>query len=400
MHNQPPRNRWTSLLLMAAVLFSPVLLQGCDSVSPPEEGSITSPLVYASETNKLRHPALLDGASRTRIDGANKTEAVMTSLFLGFNEYEADGITPRVLSRYEVTSRIIQEYGITRRVLSRYELTNRLLKRYDITRRIINRYELTNRLLKRYGITPELLGQYGDLVTPELLAQFGITEQDLVAEGFTMEDITDFNRLSQLLNDYGITVEQFFQEVENTPPAIRVKVIFDNATLGVSVDIADDILTEFLEEITDDPDVLFAEPDPTLDLSTLASFNSTRGSRQMMPWGLWRTQTPRVHQRGMAGASYNVGAPVHVFILDSGAQQPGEIEELNYVEKKDFTMLFEKPEQLYWDESEAPDVTGFDPGDAGNPYDGSGHGSHIAGTIGAYDNAIGHSRHCARRSTA
>ena len=389
MQYQPPLNRWATFLLLAAVLFSPVFLQGCDTVSSPEEDPNEITSIYATETGKLRHAGFLDAATRTRTNSASKSGTSMTGLFLGFNEYEADGVTPRVLNRYEVTNRIINEYGITRRVLARYDLTNRLLKRYDITRRIINRYELTNRLLKRYGITPQLLAEYGDQVTPELLARFNITEQDLLNEEMSMADIDDFNRLSQFLNDHGISVEQFFQEVENTAPAIRVKVVFDSATLGISIDIASDILAAFMEEIVDDPDVSFAEPDPTLNLSNLATFNSTRGSRQVMPWGLWRTQTPRIHERGMANATYNVELPVHVFILDSGAQQPGEIEELNYVEKKDFTMLFTNPEQLYWDESDAPDVSGFDPGDDGNPYDGSGHGSHIAGTIGAYDNAIG-----------
>ena len=200
---------------------------------------------------------------------AGKSSSDATDLFLAFNEYEADGITPRLLSKYELTNRILEEYGITRRVLSKYGVTKRILDKYGITRRVLNQYGITKRVLDKYGITPRLLSKYNDQVTMDLLAEHEVTEATLADEGLSIADIDGFNKLSALLNEYGLTVEEFIEELESYIPTIRIKVYVDGAHLGVTVSMDSDILDAFLEEIGDDPDILFAEPDAVFDTSDL-----------------------------------------------------------------------------------------------------------------------------------
>lgn len=72
-------------------------------------------------------------------------------------------------------------------------------------------------------------------------------------------------------------------------------------------------------------------------------------------------------------------------MLDSGVSNY----DLNVVEKKDFTSLFENRHQLTWDDSQLIEQPFFDPGTSGNPEDGSGHGTFVAGTAGAMANGQG-----------
>ena len=349
----------------------------------PEEITSTP---KSTQTAKLRHPALLDAAKRTIPGQAGKSSSDATDLFLAFNEYEADGITPRLLSKYELTNRILEEYGITRRVLSKYGVTKRILDKYGITRRVLNQYGITKRVLDKYGITPRLLSKYNDQVTMDLLAEHEVTEATLADEGLSIADIDGFNKLSALLNEYGLTVEEFIEELESYIPTIRIKVYVDGAHLGVTVSMDSDILDAFLEEIGDDPDILFAEPDAVFDTSDLGMVVGGKNKSQITPWGITNIAVPLLSKNQEKKAAYQ---DVDVYILDSGAMKQNGWDDLNFATQKDFTMLFENPDQLLWEEDNAPDVSGFDPGGAGNPIDESGHGVHIAGTIGAKNDKIG-----------
>ena len=387
-------NKWLQTFILCLAVSTSVLLQGCDGLNEVDQHSDVrlneKEAAPVSDTHtKLRHPDQLRNATRTVQGIAGKSESTTTDLFLAFNPYEADGITPRMASKFEIANRILEEYGITRRVLSKYGITKRILNEYGISRRVLNRYGITKRMLDKYGVTPRVLSRFSDQVTAELLAEFGITEAALASEGLAQEDLNDFNALTALLNTYEVSFEQFIGAVTAEEPALRVKVYFEGTHLGVTVAVDDLVLDAFLEEIATDKDILFAEPDVTINVTDLGTNTGEWYDKQIVPWGITNVNTPIPSFFRMFSADYNKENPVHVFILDSGAMPDSWLDDLNYVEKKDFTMLFENPDQLTWDESLAETVVGFDPGSQGNPYDESGHGTHIAGTIGANNDLIG-----------
>ena len=394
MSKKAPRSIGTTLLLACALLLSPALLQGCDLFSTDEHDT---PLQVdrraqapVSDTHsKLRHPDKLADAEKVVPGAAGKSSSLETSLFLAFNVYEANGITRRILNEYDVTRRILQEYGITRRVLSGYGITRRVLNEYGITRRVLNQYDVTRRILNQYGITRRIMKQYGDEINAQLLADFGVTDAMLAEAGLTQEDLNDFNRLSALLNEHGLSIEDFLNALESYPQTIRLKVKIDGAHLGISIAIGSEHVDAFLEEIADDEDILFAEPDFVFDVTELGVNSGEWYDKQLVPWGVTNVEVTLPSFFGMFSASYNKDQPVHVYVLDSGAMTDSWLDDINYVEKKDFTMLFDADAGELWEENNAPDVSGFDPGDAGNPYDESGHGTHIAGTIGAENNLHG-----------
>ena len=223
----PPRKtwigkKWYSLCMLACVLISPAFLQGCDGLTGPDQHDNTLNNDYStlseSLSEKLRHPGLLGAATRTKPGSAGKDGATTADLYLGFSQYEADGITPRVLNRYEITNRIVEEYGITRRVLNKYGITKRVLDKYGITRRIVNRYGITKRVLDKYGLTPRVLKNYNDQVTMDLLAEYGLNDAKLAEEGLSVADIDGLNELSAVLGEYGITIEKFVEELNNAIP--------------------------------------------------------------------------------------------------------------------------------------------------------------------------------------
>ena len=381
-------------LLVITLITGLAILQGCESLTEVEQGDHISKFDQESPsatapTNKLRHAALLRDAKRTRTDQASKLTLTTTDLFLGFNTYEADGITPRLINKFDLTNRILNEYGITRRVLSKYGITKRVLDQYGITRRVLNQYGITRRVLGKYGITPRILRNYGDQVTDELLDEYGITDAKLASEGLTRADLNDFNTLSELVNTHNTSVEEFVSDLDSHFPDVRVKVYIDGSSLGISVSVTDAILDAFLEEVETDNDIVTVEPDVQINVSNLGRTSGEWFDNQITPWGINEIRAPIPGIQSVLSEDYIRKNPVHVYILDSGAMQDTWLDDLNYVEKKDFTMLFENPDQLTWDEDLAPDVSGFDPGNAGNPYDETGHGTHIAGTIGAHNNLHG-----------
>ncbi len=387
MNVQAPSRSLAGFWIMVLVFFSPLFLQGCDSLMSTNDADEISSSSQTTQTSKLRHPGLLDAAMRSA--PGKSASSTATDLFLAFNEYEANGITKRVLNKYEVTTRILEEYGITRRVLNQYGITRRVLNQYGITRRVLNQYGITRRVLDKYGITRRLLDKYEDQVTLELLEELGVSEADLTDEGLNVADIDGFVKLTSLLDENGVTIEQFIEELESYLSAIRLKVYIDGAHLGITVSIDSKVLDAILEEMNNDPDILFVEPDIAIDTSDLGMTSGAWYDRQIVPWGITQTATPIPSLLDLFSADYIKTNPVHVFLLDSGATPDSWVTDLYYVEKKDFTMLFENPDQLTWDESMAPDLSGFDPDTLGNPYDESGHGAHIAGTIGAINNLHG-----------
>lgn len=385
-------NKWVSLLIVAVLFLSPAILQGCDSFSVLDDDRPEIAIRDVVETKagtKLRHPNLLESARKTAPGTAGKSGEQEVNLFLAFNEYEADGVTPRILNRYEITNRILQEYGITRRVLEKYGITKRVLNEYGVTRRLLNQYDVTRRILGRYGITPRVLSQYNGIVSDALLDQHQVSDAVLAAEGLTQAEIDDFNYMSSLLAENNLTIEEFVSELESALQTIRIKVYIEDAHLGVTIAIGEVYSDTFLEEIVDDPDILWAEPDVIIANTDLGTTSGAWYDKQIEPWGILAVEPQLPSFFGQFSEGYVAENPVHVYVLDSGAMPFSWLGDMNYVEKKDFTMLFENPDQLMWDDELAPDVSGFDPGDLGNPYDESGHGTHVAGTIGASNNTIG-----------
>lgn len=391
--SNPLHKRWITLGIAGLLFISPSVLQGCDALTGAEENETQLQfddrvnVKTAQQKNKLRHPALLTGAKRQFTGSAGKTGEV-TSLFLAFNEYEADGITPRVLNKFEVTNRILEEYGITRRVLGKYGITKRVLSQYDVTRRILQQYDITRRILDKYGITPRVLSKYNDLLSVDLLNSNGLTADVLAEEGLTQEDLDDFNSLSRLLNEHDLTLETFVAELDAAISSIRVKIFIDGVHLGVSIELNSDLLDDLLDEIADDPDILFVEPDITIQISELGMLSDGKQQNQIIPWGNTNVDAVTSSSEDMWTAKYFTNQ-LRVYVLDSGSMNTSGWDDAMVEEQKDFTMLFENPDEMYWEEDDAQDVTGFDPGTRGNPLDESGHGSHIAGTIGAMNNTFG-----------
>ena len=374
--------------------MSLAILQGCDGLNDVDSSEHTSfsqkEAAPVSDTHsKLRHPNQLSNASRTVMDRAGKLTTNTTDLFIAFNTYEADGITPRLINKFDLTNRILNEYGITRRVLNQYGITHRILNEFGITRRVLNQYGITKRVMSKYGLTPRVLKSYGDQITDTALIEFGITDEKLAAEGLTRTDLTDFNTLSEVLNDNGISIEQYFLAIDAYQPDVRFKVHLDGTQIGISTSVTESVVNDFLDEISTDKDILFVEPDITFSVSDLGTTSGSKYDKQITPWNITSINTPIPGILGVFREDYVKTNPVHVYLLDSGASQDSWLDDVYYVEKKDFTMLFENPGQLTWEEDDAPDVSGFDPDTLGNPYDESGHGSHIAGTIGAHNNLHG-----------
>ncbi|MEL6443165.1 MAG: S8 family peptidase [Bacteroidota bacterium] len=259
-----------------------------------------------------------------------------THLFLGFHEYEADGVTPRILDQWGITQRVLQEYGVTRRVL----------QEYGVTRRVLQEYGITSRVLQEYGG-----------VTMDVLRAYGIT--------------------SRVLQEYGVTESQLQQEFDTRSSVIRLRLRVSLARPGISVSFGSGLLDTLLLEFQDDPDLEFAEPDPEMQGGNFFLREGLFESGQMLPWNIARV--------GAAFTNFDAQGNVHAFILDSGIYD----RDLNVVEAKDFTMLFVNRDQETWDDSEFEQMPVFDPEAQGDPSDATGHGTHIAGTVGASNNDEG-----------
>ncbi len=278
MQKASPGNPWVRSLLVITLFISPVLFQGCDTFNTTEEDTTQTSRItrtqapVSGEHPKLRHPELLDQARRSDRNGtAGKGEDDQIHLMLAFNGYEADGITKRVMNRY------------------------------DVTRRILAKYE---------------------------------------------DDVT-------------------------------LKVQLSKAFDGISIKINDEILEDFLRELNENPDFAWAEPDVDFGQLWVVPKKKGHDAEQLIPWGIARIggglDKPKNEKK------------VHVYIMDSGVSK----EDINVVEHKDFTMLFENRDEEFWDDAVEYDAPAYDPSEKGNPDDESGHGTHIASTLGAKNDKKG-----------
>ena len=278
-----PRNKWIALFIVGLIVFSLSLLQGCDAFSSLDEDEASTPeltgktpALVSAQYVKLRHPQLMDRARVVSTHLAGKTESSATQLVLGLNLYEADGMTPRLLDKYDVTRRLLQKYGITTR----------------------------------------LLDKYGD--------------------------------------------------------NIRFKLTYDQAVNAITVKVNDTILDEFLTDIEADPDFSWVEPDIEINVSLLGRVSEGRNSSQIIPWSIERIGA---YVDGILDFKN-----VEIYVLDSGIHRQSE---LVIREHKDFTMLFQNRSEEYWDDAIVQETPVYDPKLKGDPEDYSGHGTHVAGIIGA-----------------
>jgi subtilisin family serine protease len=285
------RRRVVTSVVIGCLLLCPGLLQGCDALSGDERGAVESgdALLDGSAQSpggsKLRHASMLD-VSRA---GAGKIDDGGVNLVVGFNEYEADGITPRIYNKFAVTKRILTRYG----------------------------------------------------------------------------------------------------------DSIQPKVDSDNALQAITVQLDADSLDSFLEYVDADPDLAWVEPDIVLDGPAVSSRDAVSNT-QYISWGVKRV--------GAREASCHAGNEmVHVYVFDSGVSN----DDVRVVESIDFTKLYRgniganwsDVVSTYWLEYEEYWSTywGGEWGSlAGQPItkqplaeDRTGHGTHVAGIIGAIDDRDG-----------
>lgn len=351
-----------------------ILLVGCsdsliDTDSQLQQRDTQTPMV-----GKLRH-AHLAGQGSSMVAGKLAADS---EVFVAYNEYEPDGVTRRVLDAYGVTRRVLEEYGVTRRVLDAYGVTRRVLEEYGITRRVLDSYGITRRVLESYGITGEELAGSGHNITDAFLQSFGLSLADLEAQGVTRRVLDEYGVTRRVLDDYGVSDAQWDKAIAAFERTVRLKVRIDGARPGVFLSLGTLPLATFMEEVADDTDIVFVEIDVTLSGPSVGTINKTNAGSELLPWG--------IEQMGAAGLETAGLEDVHVYLLDSGVRASGD---LNLVERKDFTMLFLNRSQTTWDDSKIVEMPYFDPGSAGNPSDETGHGTHIAGTIGAMQNGSG-----------
>jgi subtilisin family serine protease len=359
-----------SLLRFLSLACFAIFASGCvDSML-----STDSPVANredASFEGKLRHPQLLNKLGSSY---AGKGTAGEVHVFVGFNEYEADGVTRRVMDSYGVTRRVLEEYGVTRRVMDSYGVTRRVLEEYGVTRRVLEAYGVTRRVLESYGITGAVLDANGNVVSENLLNEYGATIDQLEQQGVSRRVLDDYGVTRRVLSDYGLSDEAYDLALATFERSLRLKVRIDNAVPGMFISLGTLDLTTFLDEISSDTDIALVELDFPVQGPAVASLNDGPHSNEFMPWGVERS--------GFTGEE---GLGVEVYVLDSGVYT----HDLNVAERKDFTSLFTNRDQTTWDDTAIQAQPFFDPGETGNPNDESGHGTHVAGTIAALNNGGG-----------
>ncbi|MEZ4701045.1 MAG: S8 family serine peptidase [Rhodothermales bacterium] len=286
----PTHKQRLMTLIILALFLSPAFLQGCDALvgeraddGVPDGVAAVSAVSGAS---KFRHAHLLD---KTRI-GAGKIGTDAVNLVIGFNEYEADGVTRRLMDRFAVTKR--------------------------------------------------LLSRYGDSIRPKV-------------------------------------------ETEDVLPAITVQLDADS-------------LESLIDFIDEDPDIAWVEPDALLDGPGTSSQEAVSNT-QYISWGV-------KHVGARQTDIYTGNDLVHVYVFDSGVTN----DDVNVVESVDFTRLYRGnidgnwsdvistywlEQDDYWSTYWTADWSAVTPGETVSGSVGSedrlGHGTHVAGIIGAIDDRNG-----------
>lgn len=274
MNTRKSPNKWISLSIVILLFLSPSLLQGCDAFgSLDEEPAATTHFLPGIADSKFRHVELLDQARTfTSPESADKNgrrsaqESTATPatvhLVIGVTEYAASGVTPRMLSRYDVTRRLINKYG---------------------------------------------------------------------------EDI-------------------------------NIKTELDNAIHAITIEIDESLLSDLFDELNSDSDVAWVEPDVKIPPTRNRS-QSNAPSSQEVPWG--------VNQVGSFMAAYTPGR-TQVYVLDSGVSESNDI---NLASAADMVGFYDQRNGEYVSYEKVPDGR--------ESRDRIGHGTHIAGTIGAKHNSEG-----------
>lgn len=374
--------RTSSSFSLLVAFVATVFFAGCtDQMIGPDAGIATSgdspaassAVAPTSEVHpKLRFPHLLDKAISTGVAGK---DGPSVHLYLAFNEYEADGVTRRVMDSYGVTRRIMEEYGVTRRVLDSYGITRRVLEEYGVTRRVLDSYGVTRRVLEDYGVTRRILQDYAT-ITDALLTEWGITWAQLEGQGVTRRVLDDYGVTRRVLDDYNVTLTNYEEALAAFDSVLRVRLRVSKTRPGISISFGNEYLDAILEELYTDPDVDLIDPDYQMENRQFDIRRGFKESNEMIPWSVARI--------GGVFTQFD-SEKVHVYVLDSGVFD----RDLNLVEKKDFTMLFQNRDVEFMDEEEIVQLDVFDPGDQGDWNDKSGHGSHVSGIIGAKRNDDG-----------
>lgn len=192
--------------------------------------------------------------------------------------------------------------------------------------------------------------RYGHLLKPSdpnskrVLDRYGdiSTDTDFIV-GVSSTVLEPQRVLDRYQHADGVTVERSF---ENTYP-------------GFSIHVDADALEEVLRQIEEDDDVAWVEPDPRLQRHpSITNINYTDGEH--LPWGVDFMDADHLLHLDALDLTRQT-EDVHVFVLDSGLSSP----DLNVCEVRSFVSK----------ERSKGDKTG--------------HGTHIAGTIGAKDNHEG-----------
>jgi len=239
--------------VLAFLLLILTFLQGCDSLSgsQPEEGPDLNPQTLLQSNpnpDKQRLELTLNPASQfTPILVADTTFVL---------ELYSDKMGDSSNYVLTVPRRIELEYGVIRRLLKRYGIDIQILGSSSITRSDMQNHVNLTRLLKRYGITPQVLSTHGDQLSDTLLSQYAITEEVLLFEGVTQDDISSYNTFNSLLNEYQTSVEQYIRDQKETPPEVTVLGYLDNDGTELEIVVNTEVFDEVLIEMSDDPDII------------------------------------------------------------------------------------------------------------------------------------------------
>lgn len=142
---------------------------------------------------------------------------------------------------------------------------------------------------------------------------------------------------------------------------VTVKRSFKDVYPGFSVYVKKNALSDFLEEIETDSDIEWVEPDPTIKFKK-SSPGAGKDDNEYLPWGVDQIDAELFTQIGDDDDDAALGdytQQTHVFVLDSGITSP----DVNVCEVRTF---------LENDSTDDADTVG--------------HGTHVAGTIGAKHN--------------
>ena len=149
---------------------------------------------------------------------------------------------------------------------------------------------------------------------------------------------------------------------------VKVKAELEEAIDAITLEINESLLDSLLHDLQADQDVAWVEPDIIMpDIN--GNSKNAHGGTQMLPWG--------VAQVGGTLEAQDA-SNVQVFILDSGVSETSEI---NLVSSVDFVGFYDSRAGTYQSFEKLPEGRAI--------RDILGHGSPIAGTIGAINNDEG-----------